>query len=223
MEEGTDLKRTRQLGIGLGLIAGFVDTLGFVALFGLFTAHVTGNFVLIGSELARHSHGVLIKFLAFLAFVVSVAFTRIFVIWLERHSVPPLRPIFLLQLILLIGFMTLGSLALPLSNAESSLALLAGMLGAAAMGVQNASSRLVLNQLTPTTVMTGNVTQLVIDVVDILRGAADELVRKRSIKFLWPIVAFATGAIFGGLGYVHFHFFALLLPIGILGWFAYSE
>jgi uncharacterized membrane protein YoaK (UPF0700 family) len=223
MEQTADPKRYNQLSIGLGLIAGYVDTLGFVALFGLFTAHVTGNFVLIGSELARPSHGVLIKFLAFLAFVVSVAFTRLFVIWLERRSVPSLRPIFLLQLILLIGFMALGSLASPLSDVASPLALLAGMLGAAAMGVQNASSRLVLNQLTPTTVMTGNVTQLVIDVVDILRGAADETVRKRSVKFLWPIVAFAIGAICGGLGYIHFHFFALLLPVGILAWFAYSE
>ena len=47
----------------LAFVAGFVDTLGFVALFGLFTAHVTGNFVLIGSELAHPSHGVLIKLL----------------------------------------------------------------------------------------------------------------------------------------------------------------
>ena len=36
----------------LAAIAGYVDTLSFVALFGLFTAHVTGNFVLIGAETA---------------------------------------------------------------------------------------------------------------------------------------------------------------------------
>jgi hypothetical protein len=32
---------------------GYVDVVGFIALFGLFTAHVTGNFILIGSELVH--------------------------------------------------------------------------------------------------------------------------------------------------------------------------
>ena len=54
-------------------MAGFVDTVGFVALFGVFTAHVTGNFVLLGAQLARPGQGAAIKLLAFPAFIVAVA------------------------------------------------------------------------------------------------------------------------------------------------------
>jgi uncharacterized membrane protein YoaK (UPF0700 family) len=69
----------------LGFTAGYVDTVGFIALFGLFTAHVTGNFVLIGSELAHPAQGVLIKFLAFPAFIASVALSRMLALYADRH------------------------------------------------------------------------------------------------------------------------------------------
>src|SRR5206468_13135064 len=58
---------------GLSFIAGYVDTAVFVGLFGLFTAHVTGNFVLIGSELVHRRPDVWPKLLAFPVFVVAVA------------------------------------------------------------------------------------------------------------------------------------------------------
>ena len=77
MADATRLNRALLTGGALGFSAGYVDTVGFVALFGLFTAHVTGNFVLIGSELVKPTHGVLIKFLAFPAFIAAVAAARV--------------------------------------------------------------------------------------------------------------------------------------------------
>lgn len=57
----------------LSFIAGFVDTVGFIALFGLFTAHVTGNFVMLGAGIAGESAGALAKLLALPAFILTVA------------------------------------------------------------------------------------------------------------------------------------------------------
>jgi hypothetical protein len=62
------------------------------------------------------------------------------------------------QAVLLTGFMVAGCLAQPLTGSEAPLVLLAGCLGAAGMGLQNAAGKLALSKLTPHTVMTGNVT-----------------------------------------------------------------
>ena len=205
------------IGVALALTAGYVDTVGFVALFGLFTAHVTGNFVLIGSELANPSHGVLIKLLAFPAFIVAVAAARLMVVRSEHAGRDAAPGLLVVQAVLLVGFMLAGWSALPVEDSSSPLALTAGMLGAAAMGTQNAASRLVWSSLTPTTVMTGNVTQLVIDLVDMTRAGGSPELQRRFHKFLWPVFAFGAGAVLGAFAFRQFSFFALLLPIGLVG------
>jgi uncharacterized membrane protein YoaK (UPF0700 family) len=203
-------------GSALGFTAGYVDTVGFIALFGLFTAHVTGNFVLIGSELAHPSHGVLIKLLAFPAFILAVAAARLLALYLQgsRHSIK--RALLLMQVALLTACMLCGWRAAPITDSGAPWVLATGVLGAAAMGVQNAAARLAFSELTPTTVMTGNVTQLVIDLVDLLRGAADAGVRHRAGKFLWPILAFAAGAIGGAYAFLYAGLWALGLPVLVL-------
>lgn len=219
MADSSNEAQASRQAVVLGFIGGYVDTLGFVALFGLFTAHVTGNFVLIGSELARPSgNSVLIKFLAFGAFVAAIAFTRLYILWLERRGKAPLRSVFGLQLLLLTGFMLAGLAAMPLHSSDTPLALLAGAVGAAAMGVQNAAAKLLLSTLTPTTVMTGNVTQLVIDLVDLARGGADAAIHRRCAKFFWPILAFGIGAIGGAFAYIYAGFYGLLPAIALLAW-----
>jgi uncharacterized membrane protein YoaK (UPF0700 family) len=203
-------------GTGLGFTAGYVDTVGFVALFGLFTAHVTGNFVLIGSELAHPTQGVLLKLLAFPAFIAAVAGSRMLALHAGRGGRSAARPLLVLQCLLLAACMLCGWRAQPVVDASAPWVLATGLTAAAAMGVQNAAGRLAFSSLTPTTVMTGNVTQLVIDVVDLMRGAADDAVRGRIQKFLWPVVAFGTGAICGAFAYLHAAFWALALPLAIL-------
>src|SRR6202022_2548260 len=60
----------------LSAIAGYVDTAGFLVLFGLFTAHVTGNFVTAGAALARHApEGGIARLAMIPIFILSVAGT----------------------------------------------------------------------------------------------------------------------------------------------------
>jgi uncharacterized membrane protein YoaK (UPF0700 family) len=205
-------------GSSLGFLAGYVDTLGFVALFGLFTAHVTGNFVLIAAALAAPAQTPsLLKLLAFPAFILGVAAARLLVAGCERRGAPAMRPVYLLQLVLLAGFMVCGMLAEPVGPSAGPLAMAAGLLGAAAMGAHSAASKLLLANLAPTSMMTGNVTQLVIDSVDRLRGVADAAARARCAKFFWPVLAFALGCAAAAFTYRAFGFVALAVPVAILG------
>ncbi|WP_051711072.1 YoaK family protein [Andreprevotia chitinilytica] len=200
----------------LALVAGYVDTLGFVALFGLFTAHVTGNFVLIGSELAKPGHGVLLKLLVFPAFILAVALSRLISLHYERRARSPVRLLLMLEAVLLLAFMAAGMQAAPIASPGTPMAIIAGLAGAMAMGIQNGLGRLALAKLTPTTVMTGNVTQLVIDLVDMAIGSTKTETRARIIKQLGPITGFGLGALAGALGYEHLGFMALLAPITLV-------
>ncbi|MFC5462642.1 YoaK family protein [Massilia niabensis] len=211
----------RLQGASMGFLAGYVDTLGFIALFGLFTAHVTGNFVLIAVSLADPVQTPsLLKLLAFPAFILGVAAARLLVARCERRGTPAVKPSYLLQLVLLLGFMACGMLAEPVGaspgGAVGALAMLAGLLGAAAMGAHSAASKLLLANLAPTSMMTGNVTQLVIDTVDRLRGAADPATRARCAKFFWPVLAFALGCAAAAFAFLAVGFVALLVPAAIL-------
>lgn len=201
----------------MGFLAGYVDTFGFIALFGLFTAHVTGNFVLIAVSLADPAQTPsLLKLLAFPAFILGVAMARLLVASCERRGRPATRPVYLLQLVLLLGFMVCGMLAEPVGAQVGALAMAAGLLGTAAMGAHSAASKLLLGHLAPTSMMTGNVTQLVIDTVDRLRGAADAVTRARCAKFFWPVLAFALGCAAAAFAFVTVGFVALALPAAIL-------
>lgn len=198
----------------LAFTAGFVDTCGFIALFGLFTAHVTGNFPLIGAAAAGQAHGLLAKLMALPVFVVVVALVHA---TMQRSGARSARrPLLMLEALLLAAFAVIGVAASPIRSSDEPLAFLAGMTGVAAMAVQNAAARGVFASLAPTTVMTGNVTQLTVDLVDLATGRASDgrqalLTR---IHRTWPPVAlFTVGSAAGAVSFITVGFGCLAAPI----------
>ena len=208
----------RGTGAALGFVAGFVDAAGFIALSGLFAAHVTGNFVMIGAGLVGHqAGGVVAKILALPVFMLAVAGARLLARALERRARAPLPWLLAAEALLLAGFAGFGAALAPLGDPDGPAALLVGMLAVAAMGVQNALGRLCLPQLAPTTVMTVNVTQGVLDALDLVRGLpGDHPARGRFARVLPALVAFAAGALAGALGVAFGGFWCGALPALIL-------
>ena len=205
------------IGVGLAFVAGFVDAAAFIALTGLFTAHVTGNFVLIGAELVSTSTGVLAKLLALPTFILAVAATRLIALALERRGRQPLRPLLGLEAAALIAFAIAGAALTPLGSPDGARAIGVGMLGVAAMGIQNGIGRLVIGHLAATTVMTVNVTQAVIDLTDHACGAKlGPPARARLRRTLSAVLAFAAGALAGAFGVAHLSFWCVLVPALVL-------
>jgi uncharacterized membrane protein YoaK (UPF0700 family) len=209
----------------LGFISGFVDTLGFITLFGLFAAHITGNVVLLASAVVIDSHyGVAIKLLAIPTFIIAAIVTRFFIIRRERRMLDATAHVLLAEAALLTAFMVLALMSVPFAGEDSPAAIATGLVAATAMGVQNTAARTIMSGLPPTTVMTGNLMQIIVDVVDLLHGhGALPAKRERLSKLVPLMLAFGAGTLLGALGYLTIGFFALIAPIllalslGLLG------
>ena len=208
----------------LGFISGFVDTLGFIALFNLFAAHITGNVVLIAASLVDQRYGLAIKLLAIPTFIVAAIVTRFYIIRRERRVLDATAHVLITEAVLLAAFMAMALASAPFKSQDSPAAIATGLLAATAMAVQNTAARTFMNGLPPTTVMTGNLMQIIVDVVDVLHRHGKLEPKLDRLSRLVPLtLAFSAGAIGGAVGYVTIGFLALIAPIlvaltlGLLG------
>lgn len=190
----------------LSITAGYVDTSSFLALHGLFTSHVTGNFVTLGASLAEGASDTIAKILALPVFCAAVFATRLLRFQLEKSGLPILGIWLALQFIL----MTIaGGLALhygPFPDADTVPAVTVGLILVVAMAIQNAFHRIHLANYPPTTIMTGTTTQAMLDLADLFRGVpadAKPAVTARVTNLLNGIVAFALGCATAALTYAH--------------------
>ncbi len=199
----------------LSLNAGYVDTAGFLALQGLFTAHVTGNFVTLGAALVLGTTGVVAKLSALPMFCLVVVLTRLASRGLFGRGLPALRMLLGVKLLLL----TLGAAMAvhfgPFINGDAWAALGTGMVLVAAMAIQNGVHRIHLGSAPPTTLMTGSTTQIMIDLAELAAGLPAEkkpAVTGRLRRASISVGAFALGCGAAALAYDRFNVWCFVVP-----------
>ena len=214
-----DRSRRLQLLVAvLSVLAGSADVISFLGLAGLFCAHITGNLVILAAHLVTGTPGTVALLLSVPVFILVLALTRLLAAGLDAVGVASLQPLLGLQLLLLAAMLTLGVTVGPHPDPDAAIVIGAGMLGVAAMAVQNALVQLALPGAPPTAVMTSNLTRAVLDVGEVLVGreqAAVATARRRAAR-TWPvIVGFVGGAAVGAAWFAAAGLASLALPVGL--------
>lgn len=200
----------------LAFLSGFVDTAAFIHMQGLFVAHVTGNFVLLGAALAS---GEMIAGKGAAALQLAALPVFFIAALLTGALAARLRPDQSLAAILWVAML------LMVTVAGVSAGLGAGPWDAAgavvliwAMGMLNAAHRLHPVMGPPFAVMTGNVAALAIRTGQLLHitPAPAESGSGAESKMLRAVIAFAAGCACGALSQVWVGLAAVGIPALLL-------
>jgi uncharacterized membrane protein YoaK (UPF0700 family) len=202
----------------LSVVAGMVEILGILTLGGLFTGHVTGNIVVIAALLVRGGSPTASQVLAVPTFIAALP-----VVWLiakasGRRGVALLRPLLFVQFVLLVGVMLAISTSTGMqSDPNTTLTNLAAILATSAMACQFATMRLVVPGAPSTAVMTGNITNSVLSLLDMIhRGTPllqSDVERFRKASSL--VAGFCGGCVAGALGVLLLKDWSWTLPVAL--------
>jgi uncharacterized membrane protein YoaK (UPF0700 family) len=203
----------------LAVIAGAVDVTGYLRLGHLFTAHVTGNLVVIAALLVRGGPPNVAQVLAVPCFIGAVAAVWLIAKASGRSDLALVRPLLVIQLLLLSCALalsvTLGRTAGPNGLPTGVIA----MVAVAAMASQFALLRLAVPGAPSTAVMTGNLTNAALSL-------PDTLAQKRSLMPASPerlrrtvtlLVCFLGGCVLGASAVSLMDNWAWSLPVVLAG------
>jgi len=198
----------------LSMTAGAVDGIGFLTL-GVFTAHITGNLVVLAAHYVTGGFGEIGPILSVPVFMVVLGVVTLACVAKPTHAAR--RLLLVLQALLLTAFLGFGVGWGPFPDTDSPIAVFVGMLGVAAMAVQNAVVRLALHGSPSTAVMTTNTAQFAVDVATLIRGreqATDiSQVRHRAHLTLVSILGFVVGLVLGAILQIHIGLWSIAFPV----------
>lgn len=150
----------------LSVIAGMVDLTGFFTLGNIFTAHVTGNLVVVAALVVRGGPVNLAQVIAIPVFMLALA-----AVWLVarasgRRGASLARLLLVIQFLLLAVVLVFSVITKPSASPHGLIAGIAAMIAVSAMACQYALFRLAMPRAVSTSVMTGNLTNTVLSLMD---------------------------------------------------------
>jgi uncharacterized membrane protein YoaK (UPF0700 family) len=202
----------------LSVIAGMVDVIGYLSL-KLFTAHVTGNIVIIAAQLVYGGPPKMDQILAVPVFIVGVAGVWITAQALHKRGPALPRLLLLIQFFLLACALIVAVICHPSADPNGLTADVTAMIAISAMACQFSLLQLTMRRALSTAVMTGNLTKTVLAFLEtaserqpLIADAKQQL--KSTVQL---VIGFFVGCLLGAGAVSWFGEWAWALPAALAG------
>jgi uncharacterized membrane protein YoaK (UPF0700 family) len=222
----------------LAFVGGFVDVVGYLELFELFTSSITGNVVAAATALFRHNGGVFARIFITLLFALGGFITTLIAhvmrdvykatVW-DIGMASVAQEIGILVVAAAVGIV-LDTSPAGIPTVESWQCILTGSIMAVSMGMQSAAAVEMVKDSPSTTVMTANITKT----SRAAAGAVHAALQGRNkptdapeskgctgqaakfVELFLLIVVFVIGAVVGAVLSLRIGFWSLLVPVAVL-------
>jgi uncharacterized membrane protein YoaK (UPF0700 family) len=200
----------------LSIIAGMVDLTGFFTLGHIFTAHITGNLVVAAAAAVHGGPFNLAQALAIPVFMLALA-----IVWLiaqasHRRGPSLARLLLVVQFALLTAVLIFSVITKPSAGQHELMAGVAVMIAVSAMACQYALLRLAIPGAISTAVMTGNLTNTVLSLMDL--SSRDPLLpvdAGRLRRSLHLLLGFLLGCVVGAAAVSQLGDWAWSFPVAL--------
>jgi len=207
-----------RLAITLAAIGGWVDAIGFLTLFGLFTAHLSGNTARLGVAIGQGEGSTALTYaVPIVVFFAGAVLGVAFVTARRARGRGAIGPLLAVEAVLVATFMVAGTQLrdagdlTPRSAAYYGLAVLA----VAAMGLQTAALRHAAGVPVHTTFITGMVTHLAEAIVGVARREEGDASQRAGV-YGGLVGAYVVGAAAGSALEGAWALWALSVPVAAL-------
>src|ERR1700733_859204 len=164
----------------LALSADYCGTVTFISVDILFSAHVTGNFIVFAYDILKHADtGSWLKLLSFPVFIIAVICGGN----IAARSNSSVTILLTEGVILAVSGITWIAFSIVGINSNQWAGLSVAMCVVFSMGLQNAFGKIYSKETYgPTTMMTGNVTQAALELGKLLKNGVSDLVTINSLR-----------------------------------------